>query len=198
MDAPDWPEQDTLLALVRRLPADPAAPAEFLAAVYQPLIRDVQATHRSEDPARIADVVSDLLLDFVQRSEQYRSEGLSVRSYLLMAARGDVKNAQAKDARQKCREIPLESVAEPAADGKEEDDDIRAWLADPRVAVVITGFDPVERAIWELMLSGNRATAAYAPALGLVDRPVAEQERAVKRVKDRIVKRLKRAQEGGR
>lgn len=198
MDAPDWPEQDTLLALVRLLPDDPAAPAEFLAAVYVPLVRDVQAVRRSEDPDGIADVVNDLLLGFVKRPEQYRSDRMSVRSYLLMAARGDVLNARAKERRRKAHEIPLESVAEPAAGGNEEGEgDVRACLADPGVAAVIADFDAVERAVWELMLAGNRSTAACAAVLGVTDRPVPEQEREVKRVKDRVKTRLRRAKEAG-
>ena len=50
--------------------------------------------------------------------------------------------------------------------------------------------------MWELMGEGERRTAVFARALGLEDRPPGEQEREVKRVKDRIKKRMQRA--GGR
>jgi len=199
MDAPDWPEQDTLLALVRRLPDDPAAHSELATAVYVPLLRDLQATRPTEDLGRVSDVVGDLVLKFVRHPEEYDPARLPVRAYLKMAAKGDLLNARDKERRRKAHEIRLESVAEWAADGNEEDEaNVRAWLTDPEVAAVIAGFDAVERAVWDLMLTGNRSTAAYAPILGVADRPVPEQERAVKRVKDRIVRRLKRAQEGGR
>jgi DNA-directed RNA polymerase specialized sigma24 family protein len=196
MDAPDWPDQEALLALLGRLPADPTASADFAAAVYLPLLNEVRAAHRGDDPARLADVVGDLVLAFVRRPEQYDRTRLSVRGYLVMAANGDVLNARAKAARRKAREIPLGSVAEPAWDGKEGDeDDVRAWLADPRVAAVVAGLAPVERAVWERMLAGERSTAAFADLLGLADRPTAEQEREVKRVKDRVKTRLRRAKE---
>jgi RNA polymerase sigma-70 factor, ECF subfamily len=198
LDAPDWPDQETALALVGRLPDDPAAPADFLAAVYLPLLGDAQSAHPTEDPDRVADVVEDLLLGFVQRPQQYDPGRLSLRAYLKMAAGRDLLNARAKECRRRAREIPLESVAEPAANGKEEDeDDVRDWLADSRVAAVIAGFDTAERAVWELMLTGERAGAACAGVLGIVGRPVAEQEREVKRVKDRIKARLRRAKEAG-
>ena len=49
------------------------------------------------------------------------------------------------------------------------------------------------------MRLGERKTAAYALALGIADRPAAEQRREVKRVKDRLQKRLERAgDKGGR
>lgn len=196
MDAPDWPDPETALALVRRLADDPAAHADFLAAVYLPLLGDVRAAHPGEDEARVADVVGDLVIGFVQKPEQYDPTRASLRGYLRMAADGDLRNARAKEGRRKAHEIPLESVAEPAADGKEGDeDDVRAWLADPRVAAVIAGFDPDERAVWELMLAGDRSTAAGARVLRLADLTAAEQERAVKRVKDRIKTRLRRAKE---
>lgn len=199
MDAPHWPDPDAVLALVRRLPTDPAAQAEFLAAVYRPLLREVQAAHPLEDPARVTDVVGDLLLSLVKRPEQYHPDKLPVRSYLLMAARGDLANARAKDGRRRAREIPLDAVAEPVDDGKEkEEDDVRTWLINPRVAAVIAGFDALEREVWELMQAGTRATTAFVPVLGIADRPSADQGRAVKRIKDRIIKRLKRAAEDGR
>jgi DNA-directed RNA polymerase specialized sigma24 family protein len=144
----------------------------------------------------VADVVGDLVLAFARKPEQYDPGRSSVRAYLRMAADGDLRNAQAKERRRTAHEIPLESVAEPAADGKEGDeDDVRAWLADTRVAAVIAAFTPVERAVWELMLAGDRSTAACAAVLGITDRPTTEQEREVKRAKGRIKVRLKRAKE---
>src|SRR5437899_4812 len=123
MDAPDWPDQETVLALVRRLTDDPAAPAEFAAAVYPRLLRDLQTMHPTEDPGRIADVVGDLVLTFVQQPQQYDPDRSSLRAYLRMAADGDLRNAQARERRRRAHEIPLESVAELAADGKEEDEE---------------------------------------------------------------------------
>jgi hypothetical protein len=51
---------------------------------------------------------------------------------------------------------------------------------------------PSEQSVLDLLLSGERSTAAYAAVLGLAERPADEQAREVKRVKDRIKKRLER------
>ena len=57
-------------------------------------------------------------------------------------------------------------------------------------------FTATEQAVFELMRTGERETAAYVPVLGIEHLPEAEQRREVKRVKERILKRLQRA--GGR
>jgi DNA-directed RNA polymerase specialized sigma24 family protein len=197
MEASAWPDQETVLALVRRLPDDAVASAEFLALLYPILLQEIQSTHPTDDPAQIVDVVGDLLFAFVKAPEQYDSTRLPIRAYLKMAADGDLRNARAKVARRRAREIPFERVAEQASDGNEEseDDGVLALLADPRVAAAIAGFDALERSVWDLMRSGDRSTATCATILGMHDRPLDEQEREVKRVKDRIKTRLRRAWE---
>ena len=63
---------------------------------------------------------------------------------------------------------------------------------------MVAGFDAAERGVWELMLAGDRSTAAWAAAaLGVADQSRADQEREVKRVKDRIKTRLRRAKGAG-
>ncbi len=49
-----------------------------------------------------------------------------------------------------------------------------------------------ERRVMDLMLDGERKTRVYAEALGLSGLPAAEQKREIKRVKDRLKKRLER------
>ena len=53
MDSTAWPDPDALLALVRRLPDDAVAHADFAAAVYFPLLCEVQALNPTDDPARV-------------------------------------------------------------------------------------------------------------------------------------------------
>ena len=50
-----------------------------------------------------------------------------------------------------------------------------------------------DRRVFDLMFIGERDTAVFAYALGLTERPPGEQFDAVKRAKDRIKARLKRA-----
>lgn len=52
--------------------------------------------------------------------------------------------------------------------------------------------DPVDRQVISLMLAGERRTVAFSNVLGLQALSQREQQRAVKRHKDRITKRLQR------
>ncbi len=63
---------------------------------------------------------------------------------------------------------------------------------------MIAAFDDAERRAFELMRAGERRTAVFAAALGLTDRPPAGQADEVKRVKDKIMQRLRRAWRGHR
>jgi hypothetical protein len=60
-------------------------------------------------------------------------------------------------------------------------------------AAVQATFTPEEQQVRELMWRREYKTAVYAAVLHIADRPVEEQRQEVKRVKDRIKKRLKRA-----
>ena len=57
----------------------------------------------------------------------------------------------------------------------------------------IADLSPEEAQVFRLMREGVRATAAYAEALGIANRPPAEQKATVKQVKDRLLKRMKRS-----
>ena len=61
------------------------------------------------------------------------------------------------------------------------------------MAAVLAAATPQERLVWEFMLEGERRTAVIAAAIGLGDRPPAEQEVEVKRIKDRLKARIRRA-----
>jgi hypothetical protein len=53
---------------------------------------------------------------------------------------------------------------------------------------------PQEEKVLELMRRKERRTAVYAAALGIVDHPAHVQRREVKKMKDRLSKRLERAE----
>ena len=114
-----------------------------------------------------------------------------------MSARGDLLNALAKARKLADREIapgPVELDApgrntEKTSPSAERDLDGQAlW---DRVCVVVP--DPVEQRVVALMLDGTRETLAYSAVLRISDRPLPEQAREVKRVKDKLRARLQRA-----
>ena len=200
MPPTDWPDPEAALALWRRLPRDPAAPghdaaatADFCAAFLEPLVTHLGGRWPHADEHLIQDAAERAVLDVLRRPDRYSPALSPLRAYLCRAARRDLSNLARAEGRHHRGRIPLDSVAEATGPGNEEEDDLWESLDDPRVAAVLAGFNDVERAIWELMLAGERSTAAFVPILGIDDRPTAEQEREVKRSKERIKMRLKRA-----
>ncbi len=125
-----------------------------------------------------------------------------------MAASRDLQNLWQREQRHAKRRAGLEAVelspemrkylrddaADPAAIVDREED-----LAQDRVRVqrhsdeILSSLAPLEVHVFELMRAGERKTEAYARLLGLSDRPPDEQRCEVKRIKDRIKKRIGRA-----
>jgi hypothetical protein len=91
------------------------------------------------------------------------------------------------------KHISLESVEEPADRGNTRAEDDTPTFDDPRLVAEIASFDDEECRALDLMREGERATTAFAGPLGLSDLPPGEQAARVKRVKDRVKKRLTRA-----
>jgi hypothetical protein len=97
----------------------------------------------------------------------------------------------------------LENVEEGAASGKylERTDDPAALSSDDdkarRGAAVLgavrEGLTEPDQRCFDLMRDGEKHTAVFAAAAGFSDLPPDEQAREVKRVKDRIKKRIQRA-----
>ena len=70
---------------------------------------------------------------------------------------------------------------------------LRAQAVPPDLlALVRSSFDTSEWQVVQLMLDGERRTSVYAAALGLTQLAELDRVRTVKRVKDRLQKRLQR------
>jgi hypothetical protein len=109
-----------------------------------------------------------------------------------MAARRDLANVRAKE-RRHYRKREVRDCVELAAPGGNSlaDADFPSF-DDPDIAPLVAALPDVERRVLDLMRTGERRTEAFAAVLGLGGRPEDEQQREVKRVKDRVKKRLKR------
>jgi DNA-directed RNA polymerase specialized sigma subunit len=118
-----------------------------------------------------------------------------------MAARWDLVNLLKREGKHQLGRVDW-AVVEDEADGGnifgEEDpsqqllraEEMQQWQA--VLATVAATFTEVERRVLELMFDGERNTAVYAQSLRMGALSTAEQEREVKRMKDRIKKRLQR------
>ena len=188
--------QSAATYLERLRQGDPVAPADFAEAVL-PLLLDALQRYcpQSDDHFRI-DAAHRTILDLIKKPESYQPErGLNLLAYLVMAARGDLLNLEARERRQFRKRQTQDCVELPAAEGNSLEDEADLSFDHPGVAAAIRDLSEQDRQVWELMRDGQRRTEPYAAILGIADCSIDEQRRAVKRAKDRIIKRLKRARE---
>jgi hypothetical protein len=192
-----WPEEDELAALHRRLcEGEPLAVSDFLAAVFEPLACHLRRWRPGADEHACLTAAGDAALALVRNPAIYDPARRTLKGFLCMAAECDLLNELEKEARHhRNRDHP--DCVELAPDGRNplpgSAEGEQPSFDDPRLAAEIARFTPAERAVFELMRAGERLTAAYVPALGVGHLPKDEQEREVKRAKDRITKRLQRA-----
>ena len=183
----------------RLLRRDPTATVDLAETCLGPLVAWLRRAFRHEDDALLETVATDLILKFGVQPEQYDPDRSSLPAYLRMAARRDVGHARDKERRRSSRLTLLEDVelqppsrntlwlerANPA-------DIVAEALSTDRVEAVRAHFDEHEWEVVQLIGEGERRTEVFAELLGLESSPRAERDRAVKRVKDRLKKRLQR------
>lgn len=190
----------------RLLDGDPVAPSDLAVEYLDGLAEWLLERNPSIEPHLCETAAADAILALAKNPASYRPEHSSLTSYLRMSAFGDLKNLLAKE----CRHRGSETVVELSAlDGKYVRDDASdpARLAEEheearRIArlrndviprEVQAGLTAEEREVLELMMDGERKTEPYARALRIVHLPADQQRRDVKRVKDRLMKRIRRA-----
>jgi RNA polymerase sigma-70 factor, ECF subfamily len=190
----------------RLIQGDPLAPAELVETFIEELARRVRARAGPlNDDTLVRDAATDAMLAYLQQPQKVDLTKSGLLTYLTMSAYRDLLNMLARESRRKKREVPLEDVEHTLSVGNNtmEDDvlekygvftfegkaSLLQWVAEEFP-------DPVDRQLLDLMLSGERKTAAYSAMLGIQDSKPEEQRRIVKRHKDRLIKRLQRL--GGR
>jgi RNA polymerase sigma factor (sigma-70 family) len=200
------PSQADALHLHQRLldGEDPVAAKELAEAYLQPLIDHLAQTCRPAPEDFRKSAAEDAVMGLMKNPKSYGPARKELFPYLCMSARGDLLNLLRREARHQRGRISLERVEHSSDAGKylgrEEDPSLRLRVAeardaalDPAVAAVLASATPEERRVLELRLEGERSTAVIAAAIGLGDRPYAEQKAEVQRLKNRVETRLKRA-----
>lgn len=171
-----------------RLTADALA-----AAVLPALIGRLTAALPRAHPDDVVTAAEDAVLALLKRPEGYDPGKLPLLSFLTFVARRDYLNQTASEGRHRRGRIPWDCVELDAAGRNEETDDDVPSFDDPRLQAAVASLADPERQVLDLLRAGERRTAAFAAVLGVGDAPAAEQEAAVKRAKDRIKVRLRRA-----
>lgn len=188
-----WPPDDTLLAAWTRLVNDPDTAAAFASLVLEPLIEELAWRQPSVAADLIDTAAETAVLAVIRNADRYDPARLPLTAYLLMIARRKLKSAETADRRHHQSRIPWDCVEDDQFTRNEEEEDDGPSFDHPKIQAVIATFTPAERRTLDLQRCGERRTAVFSAALGIADRTVAEQEAEVKRVKDRILKRLQRA-----
>jgi RNA polymerase sigma-70 factor (ECF subfamily) len=196
------------LEIWERLRDDPTAQVDLAVTYLGPLATWLAQRYPGVDPAIRETAAEDAIIGLSKNPATYDPARQTIEVYLRMSASGDLRNAVRDEQRHRLRQVDLAAVEHSPRAGKylqDEDADpalilerremVRARLAAVKadLASVQEGLTAVEVLFVELMEAGERKTVVYAQVLDLADRPIEEQRREVKRVKDRLIKRIERA-----
>lgn len=187
---------------------DPTAPARLADTLFLPLVENLRRGYPRIDPDLITMAAIDAWAGFVKAPQKFDpSKGKSLFGYLKMAAEGDLLNALDHLKREKkrlraldaLRPVEVENVLRNRETATEENPlaqlETKEWQ---RQVEAIYGRldelfpDAIDRQLAELVLTGERRTETYTRILGLQHLSRQDQQREVKRHKDRIKKRLQR------
>jgi RNA polymerase sigma-70 factor (ECF subfamily) len=198
MQVEDAPDQ--LLTLHWRLLAgDRIASEEVFTLLLSSLTRQVSRQFPTTDEQAIWDGVSDALLDYCARPQQFdERRGVPLDRFLGQAAWRNVANWHRGEKRRKAREeragqenLVLAVELDPTAGNLlQKEETARQQHQQEQLMRVLQ--DPKDQQILGLRRQGERRTKAFAEVLGITHLPIEVQRREVKRNKDRIDKILRR------
>ena len=196
------PSTEDALRLYRRLlERDAVASAEFATAFLKPLIAWLQTMRPGVDPMACEEAAGEAIIGFITHPTSYDPERLEVLAYLRMAARRDLLNLLRKERRHQLNRRDFRVVEHGPEDGKylgrEDDPSLPLQIEEARQHQALPDelgqeLTDMERRFVELMQQGERRTSAFAVVLGVAHLSAGEQRREVKRVKDRLKKRMER------
>jgi RNA polymerase sigma-70 factor (ECF subfamily) len=202
-DSHSFPSSEEGLCLHLRLcELDPHATAEVCRAFIGPLLDWLQGRFRNADPHQQETAVHETIFSYVRQPQQYDPSQMDLAAFLRMSARRDLLNLLRREQRHHQGRVPWNDVELAALGGNISGSDEgplellerqeQAAVARALLQRVEEKLTEPERRAFRLLLDGERRTPAFAAALGLGDLLPKEQEREVKRFKDRIKVRLKR------
>lgn len=176
---------------------DPIVWDQLATWLYPTLVQDLRRrVHQATDPALVEEAVGEAFLNYCRSPERYNPQLISLRSFLLMEAEHDLRNALARERRQTQYQVSLVSSysVNEELDIIDESQDLDAHIQGEELREHILGTftDPVDRGIAELILDRIRSSEPYIDLLKLDGLPRSEQKEQVKRHKDRIKWHLRR------
>jgi hypothetical protein len=201
-----FPSPEDGLALHRcLLEGDPTAPSDVAAACLEPLIAALGPCNPTVDPHMIGEAAEEAILALIKNPASYRPGGLDLAAYLQMAAQADMKNALKREGRHHRHRADWAAVElsdDPRNNlGRDDDPALPLLVTEGARALralvppaVLEGLVEAEIRVLELMLQRERRTRVYAEAYGVLHLATHEQRRVIKQVKDKLKKRMERAE----
>jgi hypothetical protein len=191
----------------RLLAGDVTASATLFSKLLDPLIGWLIAKNSSAVPEDFCiEAAEDSVIALAKSPSSFKAaRGMRLFPYLCMSAQGDLRNILRRERRH--LHVSLESVALSTEAGKYlivKDDALErlevqeeaARITEEVVTVVRDGLTEGESRMLDLLLQGEKKTAVFAQALGITDLEKTAQQRKVKRVRDKLQKRIKRETSG--
>lgn len=200
---PATPPPDPQRLYERLVNRDALAPNDLATAFLEPLVRWLTETNGGIHPDMICEAADEAILALLHNPASYHPLEMELEDYLRMSAQGDLRNALNKEMRHRRGRNRLEVVELSDDDGKylgRNDDPALPLMIEEELASlarsvpdsVRDGLTEVEVRVLELMLRKERRTSCYVEACDIADRPLEEQKRVIKQIKDRLKKRIER------
>jgi RNA polymerase sigma-70 factor (ECF subfamily) len=196
-------------ALYQRLLAgDPTAPSDLAITLLDYLGSWLIRYHPQEEESLCWEAAEDAIIALAKDPVTYDPARSSLDAYLRMSSQRDLDNLTRSARRRSGREVDWGSVELSPQMGKylEDRDADPASMVDLQEAIVERlegerkilglvqdGLSVEERNVLQLMRIKERKTERYAAVLGITQLSPAQQQAEVKRVKDRLTKRMERA-----
>lgn len=192
---------DKELSLHRALIAgDVAASAKLAELLLPEITKYLGMKFRDEHDHDRVEAATDALMDYLDNPERFDPDRAKLGTYLRFNAARDMENIRAKTARRLGRIEIVDPVELPESGGNNEEDDpvlqelMNSADQDELNHLLQRTFErEVDRGIAGLILDGVRETAEYSEVIGISHLSVDEQRCQVKKHKDRVKARLKRA-----
>ena len=196
----EWPTLEVDQEFLQKLlSGDPTATADVFTAFYTPLFNWLQINNRSVDEQMNHDAATTALVSLVKNPQSFKPElGKSLKSYLKMSAAGDLKNLFRRErkhqsGRKSFEDVELGDDAGNTTSRELERHEEIEWANTTILPDVRRGLTLEELAGLDVYLAGEKSTEAFAAVLRLEESPIEEREATVKKFKDKIKLRIKRA-----
>lgn len=185
-----WPSEDELLAGLQAVVADPTSAGVFAESILGPLTIDLGRRFPRAHPDDITTAADDAVLAVLRNPGAFDPTRGPLAGFLRLIARRDLSNLLDKETRHRRGRIPWAAVELAVPARNDRDEDAPDWSG---LESALDGLSAEDRSVFELMRDGERDTTMFAAALGITDLPTDERTAIVKRAKDRVKARLKRA-----